>query len=153
PKSGTLLFPPGTTARTVTVLVNGDYVIEPNNTFTVNLGTPANATVSDSQGVGTIVNDDTVASTLAALSAQVGACNGGPNNGQCEGVLARLTAALRGLAAGRASNAVHRLEQFLSEIVNFSRSVPGEGDPPRLDAATAALWATEARSVIVALTP
>jgi hypothetical protein len=153
PKSGTLLFPPGTTTRTVTVLVNGDYVIEPNKTFTVNLGTPANATVSDGQGVGTIVNDDTVASTLAALSGQDGACAGGLNGGQCQSLMTRLAAAQRDLAAGRASNAVHSLRQFLSDIANFSRSVPGEGNPPRLDAATAALWTTEAQSVIAALTP
>jgi ribosomal protein L35AE/L33A len=56
--SGTLTFNPGETTQTVTVLVNGDTTFEPNETFSVNLATPANATIADSQGVGTITNDD-----------------------------------------------------------------------------------------------
>jgi hypothetical protein len=32
--------------------------VEPNETFFVNLSSPTNATISDGQGVGTIVNDD-----------------------------------------------------------------------------------------------
>jgi hypothetical protein len=43
----------------VTVLVTGDGVFEPNQTFFVNLSGAVNATISDSQGVGTILNDDT----------------------------------------------------------------------------------------------
>ena len=62
--SGTLTFAPGVTTRTVTVLVNGDTVFEPDQTFTVNLSAPTNATVADGQGVGTITNDD-AAPTLA----------------------------------------------------------------------------------------
>lgn len=46
--------------RTISVVVNGDTAVEPNETFTVNLGTPVGTavTVSDAQGVGTINNDD-----------------------------------------------------------------------------------------------
>ena len=54
----TLSFAPGTITQTVTVLVNGDTVVEPNETFTVNLSSPANATIATGQGTGTIVNDD-----------------------------------------------------------------------------------------------
>ena len=56
--SGTLTFNPGQTTQTITVLVNGDTTFEQNETFVVNLTTPANATILDNQGVGTITNDD-----------------------------------------------------------------------------------------------
>jgi hypothetical protein len=56
--SGTLTFNPGATAKSIPVTINGDVTFEPNETFSVNLTTPVNATISDSQGQGTITNDD-----------------------------------------------------------------------------------------------
>ena len=56
--SGTLTFAPGETSKTITVLVNGDRLAEPNETFFVNLSSPTNATIADGQGVGTIVDDE-----------------------------------------------------------------------------------------------
>jgi hypothetical protein len=57
--SGTLTFTPGgSTTRVVTVLVNGDPVVEGDETFFVNLTNPTEATLVDAQGVGTIQNDD-----------------------------------------------------------------------------------------------
>jgi uncharacterized protein (TIGR03437 family) len=56
--SGTLTFNPGDTSTTVSVLVIGDTTFEPNETFLVNLSGPTNASISDPQGVGAIVNDD-----------------------------------------------------------------------------------------------
>jgi uncharacterized repeat protein (TIGR01451 family) len=56
--SGTLTFPPGVTTQTITILVNGDTVFEPDEAFTVNLSAPTNATILTSTGTGTIVNDD-----------------------------------------------------------------------------------------------
>ena len=56
--SGTLTFAPGDTSHTVDVTVNGDTKLEPNETFFVNLSNPQNATVDDSQGEGTVLNDD-----------------------------------------------------------------------------------------------
>src|SRR5882724_8051902 len=56
--NGTVTFAPGVTSQPVTVTVNGDTRFEPNETFFVNLTNPTNATISDNQGVGTIVNDD-----------------------------------------------------------------------------------------------
>ena len=55
---GTLNFARGETRKTVTVLVNGDTTVEANETFSLKLGSARNASVSDSRGVGTIVNDD-----------------------------------------------------------------------------------------------
>src|SRR5207247_10434082 len=50
--TGTVTFAPGQTNRTLTVLVNGDTKFEPTETFQVNLSSPTNATISDSQGIG-----------------------------------------------------------------------------------------------------
>ncbi len=56
--SGTLTIPADQTTATITVLVNGDRVGEPNETFVVNLSSPTNATIADNQGVGTVVDDE-----------------------------------------------------------------------------------------------
>jgi predicted outer membrane repeat protein len=56
--SGTLTFAPGETSKTVNVLVKGDRVPEPDETFVVNLSSPTNAIVVAGQGVGTIVDDE-----------------------------------------------------------------------------------------------
>jgi hypothetical protein len=59
PTSGTLQFATGVNAQTFTVTINGDTKVEPNETFFVNLsGATAGATISKSQGTGTIINDD-----------------------------------------------------------------------------------------------
>ena len=59
-KSGTLSFAAGETTKTVTVVVVGDTLVEPDETFFVNLSNPVGGTFvgGDSQGLGTIVNDD-----------------------------------------------------------------------------------------------
>ena len=57
--SGVLTFNPGDLTKTVTAVVNGDTECEMDETFTVGLSNPANATISDNQGQGTITNDDT----------------------------------------------------------------------------------------------
>ena len=56
--SGTLTFTPGQLTRTVSVPVLGDTLLEPTETFAVNLSNPANATIGDGQGVGTIIDND-----------------------------------------------------------------------------------------------
>jgi hypothetical protein len=58
PVSGALTFSPGQTTKTVSVPVVGDTAVEGNETFSVNLSNPSNATVTDGQGLGTILNDD-----------------------------------------------------------------------------------------------
>src|SRR6185295_4237674 len=49
----------GNTTYTFDVTVNGDTLVEANETFVVNLTSVSNATVFDGQGQGTIQNDDT----------------------------------------------------------------------------------------------
>ncbi|HBL61393.1 MAG TPA: calcium-binding protein, partial [Cyanobacteria bacterium UBA8803] len=57
--SGTLTFAAGETSKTITVPIVGDTTNESNETFTLNLTNPTNATIADAQGGGTITNDDT----------------------------------------------------------------------------------------------
>jgi hypothetical protein len=56
--SGALTFAPGETSKTATVGVNGDTLVEADETFFVNLSNAVGATIADGQGQGTIVNDD-----------------------------------------------------------------------------------------------
>jgi hypothetical protein len=58
-KSTTVTFAPGQTSKVVNVPIKADTVPETNNeTFTVNLSAPTNATIGDGQGIGTIMDDD-----------------------------------------------------------------------------------------------
>jgi Calx-beta domain len=65
-KSGVLTFTPGQTSRIIRVEVDGDLKLEGDETFTVALAAPVNATLGDAEGNCTIVNDDVPA--LPAIS-------------------------------------------------------------------------------------
>jgi hypothetical protein len=56
--TGTLTFAPGQTSKPLSVNVKGDILVEPNDTFFLNLSASTGASVFDSQGLGTIANDD-----------------------------------------------------------------------------------------------
>jgi len=56
--SGSLTFLPGETSKQVTVVVNGDLLNEADESFTVDLSNLVNASFADTQGLGTITNDD-----------------------------------------------------------------------------------------------
>jgi uncharacterized repeat protein (TIGR01451 family) len=59
-KSGTLTFAPGgALTQTVNIVLNGDAVVEGNETLLVLLSGATNASISKARGVGTITNDDT----------------------------------------------------------------------------------------------
>jgi large repetitive protein len=57
-KTGEVVFEPGITTRTVSIVINGDVSLESAETLFVNLHTPTSLTIGDSQAVGTIQNDD-----------------------------------------------------------------------------------------------
>ena len=77
--SGSLIFAPGETAKTVTVSVNGDTEVETDETFTINLTGATNAIITGGVGTGTILNDDICAYSISPTSLNIGA-NGGAGN-------------------------------------------------------------------------
>ena len=67
--SGVLSFGPGVSTQAIAVAVDGDTVDEPDETFLVNLTGATGAVLADSQGVGTILDDDVAATgTLVYFS-------------------------------------------------------------------------------------
>ncbi len=78
--NGTLSFAPGEITKTITVFVNGDTAVEPNETFTVNLSGAMNAVIIGGIGTGTIINDDTCAYSIAPNSLTIGAGGGAGNS-------------------------------------------------------------------------
>ncbi len=56
--NGTVTFNPGVRIMTIGVTINGDVNFEPDETFTVSLSAPFNATISRTTATGTILNDD-----------------------------------------------------------------------------------------------
>ena len=56
--SGTLIIPVGASSGTIGITVYGDSTVEADETFFVNLSAAVNASIADSQGLGTILNDD-----------------------------------------------------------------------------------------------
>jgi len=64
--SGALFFAPGQTGQTITIWVVGDKKSEADETFFLNLSGATNAVLADSQGVGTILNDDTLGKRVSS---------------------------------------------------------------------------------------
>jgi Calx-beta domain/RTX calcium-binding nonapeptide repeat (4 copies) len=56
--SGTLVFAPGQTSKTVAVPILGDATYEADETFTLTLSNPVNGTLGTATATGTITNDD-----------------------------------------------------------------------------------------------
>ena len=62
--SGTLTFNPGETSKTISVAVRNDTIVEPDETFYVNLSSASGAAIAVARGTGTIVNDDGLAAQI-----------------------------------------------------------------------------------------
>ena len=75
PKSGSVVLAPGIASGTIDVAVTGDERDESDEVFYVNLSSPTNATLADSQGMATIVDDDTL--LVSAVSPSSGSAGGG----------------------------------------------------------------------------
>ena len=65
-------FAPGVTSRTVKVTTVADVIDEDDETFSLVLGAPVNATIEDGVGVGTIVDNDTSGLSVQDLSVTEG---------------------------------------------------------------------------------
>jgi len=69
--STALSLAPGATSGTITVHVNGDLNVEGTETFLVDLLNPVNASISDGEGQGSIINDDGISAADGTSLQQV----------------------------------------------------------------------------------
>ncbi len=77
--AGTVTFNPGEVSKQIAVQVAGDVAIEPNETYSVNLSNPTNATIAGAGfGLGTITDDD--ARTISIGNVTVNEGNAGTVN-------------------------------------------------------------------------
>lgn len=69
PANAQIVFAPGETSKTIEVRIVADDIVEPNETFAIQLITPQNATINPqaATGTATIVDDDTAALTLSII--------------------------------------------------------------------------------------
>ncbi|MBK8066311.1 MAG: Ig-like domain repeat protein [Rhodanobacteraceae bacterium] len=98
--SGTLNFSGGTVTQTVTVLVNGDTEVEPDEQFFVNLSNASGASIADGQAIGIVLNDDQPPPPIASIDDVT--VQEPVSSGLAE-VLARFTVSLDRPAPGPAS--------------------------------------------------
>ena len=77
-------IPAGQTTYTFSVVVNGDTVVEPNETVFVNVTNVTGATLTDGQGIGTIVNDDVPPAGTLSIVGTVSVIEG--NSGDTDAV-------------------------------------------------------------------
>ncbi len=81
--TGTVSFADGETSKQISVGINGDLEIEPNETFTITLSAPTGgATLADAVATGTIITDDftPVPGTLSINDVSVNEGNAGSTN-------------------------------------------------------------------------
>jgi endoglucanase len=64
--SGTLVFNPGETSKTISIAVLGDWLDEANDDFSIKLSNPAGATLATAEATGTIVDNDLLPSLSIA---------------------------------------------------------------------------------------
>ncbi len=74
--SGILTFNPGETSKQVKVKVTRDRTTEGDETFTLNLFNPSNATLGDDSAIGTIINDDSSGTRSSKTKANQDALSG-----------------------------------------------------------------------------
>lgn len=60
PKSGTVTFAPGEISKTVCIDIKGDDAVEPDETVNIIISNPIGGEIQTANGVGTIINDDSV---------------------------------------------------------------------------------------------
>ena len=88
--AGTLTFAAGTTEQTLSVPIVDDAVHEPDETLTVTLSDPPNATLADAEATGTIANDEALPVVSLGLDPSLIDENGGAST---------VTAALSGASS------------------------------------------------------
>jgi hypothetical protein len=120
-------IPAGASSATFTVTVNADTTVEPNETFQVNVGNVAGATVLDGQALGTIRNDDQPSLSIADVTVAEG--NGGTT-------LATFTVQLSGAA--------NTVVTYDIATANGTAAAPGDYTPKALTLQQIPIGATSA---------
>jgi hypothetical protein len=67
-KEGTIFFNAGEISKSLTITINCDAKVEQDETFSVLLSNPLNLIIADTEGIGTIKNDDSLITTSTNLS-------------------------------------------------------------------------------------
>ena len=93
--SGTLTFAPGDSIQSVTVPLTGDTIDEADETFVLELTSPAGAVIADGQGIATLTDDDTL--PLLAISPSITA----PTEGAAGAATTVTLTISRAVASGR----------------------------------------------------
>jgi hypothetical protein len=101
-QSGTATIPPGATSINVSVPVNGDTTFESDESFSLDLTSPADATVADGRGQAIITNDD-AAPTYSITGAVTDSANSQPLAGVAVALSGASSASTRTDAAGNYS--------------------------------------------------
>jgi hypothetical protein len=96
-KSGTVTIPANATSTTVSVLLKGDATVEPNETYSVKLSAPVNATLGRATGSGLIINDDASSGLRLAIG------NATIDEGKSGNRALRFTVTLSGASASAVS--------------------------------------------------
>jgi hypothetical protein len=71
-----ITFPPGVTTQVVAIPIQGDTLYENDETFFVRLANPVNAVISDSEGLGTIIDDEVLTVDYDRIAYSVDESNG-----------------------------------------------------------------------------
>jgi len=124
----TLTFAPGETTKTVAVAVNGDLIVEPDETFVINLTTPVNATLADNQAIGTITNDDAVVATptLSIRDVTVIEANSGTTNAVFTVTLSAPSALPVTIIASSAEGTATNPSDYMAIVPSMLTFAPGE---------------------------
>lgn len=137
--TGTISFAPGIIEQQITVIVQGDLAYEPDETFTVVLSSPANATLGTATAICTIVNDDqntVIESLLANFQSIVNGVIGGTIRvtslltTAVATLLGQATQTLTGVAADTGALAIGAVDQFLNLISGGLVDIPGDYGTP-----------------------
>lgn len=127
---GTGSIPAGgeTGSTQVSVTINGDAVVESNETFSVVLSAPVNATIASGTATGTIFNDDTAGVTVSESGGATTVTEGGASDSYTVVLTSQPTADVTINIAFDAAQLVVRGDTDGSTSLTFT---PGDWDTPQ----------------------
>lgn len=142
PTSGTFTIRRGVTRANLSVVINGDFQFEPDETFLVDLVNATNANLVDGQGLGRIINDE-VATGSSLKFASMNSSNSGSANADTlgtsvsqDGRFVVIDSNASNIVAGDNNNAqdvfLRNLESGTTTAVSLDTSGTATGNCPSL---------------------